>query len=73
VHHVTRRQDGLRASTREQGCSGLGIDAQRAAAARFAQAWGFEVVGEFTEIETGKGSDAPPKARRGQPRGGLFG
>src|SRR5208337_3367362 len=47
-----------RVSTREQGVSGLGIDAQRAAVARFAEAEGFEIVAEFTEIETGKGSDA---------------
>ncbi len=47
-----------RVSTREQGRSGLGIDAQRAAVARFAEAEGFEIVAEFTEIETGKGSDA---------------
>jgi DNA invertase Pin-like site-specific DNA recombinase len=48
----------FRVSTREQGKSGLGLDAQRAAVARFALAEGFEVVAEFTEIETGKGSDA---------------
>jgi len=48
----------FRVSTREQGRSGLGIDAQRAAVARFAEAEGFEIVAEFTEIETGKGSDA---------------
>jgi DNA invertase Pin-like site-specific DNA recombinase len=47
-----------RVSTREQGRSGLGIDAQRAAVARFAEAEGFEVAAEFTEIETGKGADA---------------
>ena len=47
-----------RVSTREQGQSGLGIDAQRAAVARFAEAEGFEVIAEFTEIETGKGADA---------------
>src|SRR5271166_5325738 len=47
-----------RVSTREQGRSGLGLDAQRAAVARFAEAEGFEVVAEFTEIETGKGADA---------------
>lgn len=47
-----------RVSTREQGRSGLGIDAQRAAVVRFAEAEGFEVVAEFTEIETGKGADA---------------
>ncbi len=47
-----------RVSTREQGKSGLGLDAQRAAVARFAEAEGFEVVAEFTEVETGKGADA---------------
>ncbi len=48
----------FRVSTREQGRSGLGIDAQRAAVARFAEAEGFEIVAEFVEVETGKGSDA---------------
>ena len=47
-----------RVSTREQGKSGLGIEAQRQAVARFADAEGFEIVAEFTEVETGKGSDA---------------
>jgi len=48
----------FRVSTREQGRSGLGIDAQRDAIARFALGEGFEVVAEFVEIETGKGADA---------------
>ena len=48
----------FRVSTREQERSGLGIDAQRAAVARFAAAEGYDVVGEFVEIETGKGADA---------------
>jgi DNA invertase Pin-like site-specific DNA recombinase len=48
----------FRVSTREQGRSGLGIDAQRAAVIRFAAAEGYEVVAEFVEIETGKGADA---------------
>jgi DNA invertase Pin-like site-specific DNA recombinase len=48
----------FRVSTREQGKSGLGLDAQRDAVARFAEAEGLEVVAEFTEVETGKGSDA---------------
>jgi DNA invertase Pin-like site-specific DNA recombinase len=47
-----------RVSTREQGRSGLGPDAQRAAIARFAEAEGFEVAAEFTEVETGRGADA---------------
>jgi DNA invertase Pin-like site-specific DNA recombinase len=47
-----------RVSTREQGRSGLGIEAQKAAVTRFAEAEGFEVLGEHVEVETGKGSDA---------------
>lgn len=47
-----------RVSTSEQGRSGLGLEAQRDAVRRFAVAEGFEIVAEFTEIETGKGADA---------------
>jgi DNA invertase Pin-like site-specific DNA recombinase len=47
-----------RVSTAEQGRSGLGLEAQREAVMRFAAAEGFEVVAEFTEVETGKGADA---------------
>ena len=42
----------------------LGIQAQRAACARFAEAEGKEIAAEFVEVETGKGSDA--LARRPQ-------
>ena len=48
----------LRVSTGKQGKSGLGIEAQREAIARFAAAEGREVAAEFVEVETGKGSDA---------------
>ena len=51
----------LRVSTAQQGKSGLGIEAQRTAIRRFAQAEGFAVVEVFTEIETGKGTDALSK------------
>lgn len=51
----------IRVSTARQGKSGLGLDAQREAIARFAQAEGFELAGEYVEIETGKGSDALDK------------
>ena len=47
-----------RVSTQRQGRSGLGIEAQRAAVARFAQGEGITILQEFTEVETGKGSDA---------------
>lgn len=48
----------LRVSTQEQGRSGLGLEAQRAALAQFEDASGFLPVDEFVETETGKGSDA---------------
>lgn len=48
----------IRVSTAQQGRSGLGIEAQREALARFGEAEGFEIVREYVEIETGKGSDA---------------
>ena len=47
-----------RVSTSEQGKSGLGLEAQREAIERFAQAEGFTVIASFQEIETGKGADA---------------
>jgi hypothetical protein len=43
-------------STARQGH--LGLEAQREAIARFAEAEGFEPAGEFVEVETGKGADA---------------
>jgi DNA invertase Pin-like site-specific DNA recombinase len=48
----------LRVSTDKQGKSGLGIEAQRAAIARFVEAEGLELIGEHLEVETGKGADA---------------
>ena len=48
----------IRVSTQKQARSGLGLEAQQSALAAFAQTEGFAIVGEFTETETGKGSDA---------------
>jgi DNA invertase Pin-like site-specific DNA recombinase len=48
----------LRVSTSGQGKSGLGLEAQREAIARFAEAEGAAVLAEFVEVETGKGADA---------------
>src|SRR6267378_1936471 len=48
----------IRVSTAQQGRSGLGIEAQRQALQHFAQAEAIEVLGEYVEVETGKGSDA---------------
>jgi DNA invertase Pin-like site-specific DNA recombinase len=48
----------VRVSTGRQGKSGLGLAAQQAAIAVFADVEGFDVIQTFTEIETGKGADA---------------
>ena len=48
----------IRVSTARQGRSGLGLEAQRAAIARFCEAEGYEVLAERLEVETGKGADA---------------
>jgi DNA invertase Pin-like site-specific DNA recombinase len=59
----------FRVSTDDQGRSGLGIEAQQARVVQFAQAEGLDIVQSFTEVETGKGSDA--LERRPQLRGAL--
>ena len=61
-----------RVSTREQGRSGLGIDAQRAAVSRFAEAEGFEVAAEFTEIETGNSSGGTSERPRDEGLAGVL-
>src|SRR5215210_2530874 len=48
----------VRVSTGKQGKSGLGLEAQRAAIEAFAVGEGIEVIAWFTEVETGRGSDA---------------
>ena len=48
----------IRVSTDKQGKSGLGIEAQRAAIARFVEAEGLTLAAEHVEVETGKGADA---------------
>lgn len=48
----------VRVSTQKQGRSGLGLEAQQAALARFAEAEGYSFVETFQEVETAKGDDA---------------
>ena len=48
----------IRVSTSQQGRSGLGLEAQREAIHQFASREGFELAGEYVEVETGKGADA---------------
>jgi DNA invertase Pin-like site-specific DNA recombinase len=59
----------FRVSTIRQGQSGLGLDAQHEAVDRFLNGGKWELVGEFVEVETGKGADA--LAKRPQLRAAL--
>jgi DNA invertase Pin-like site-specific DNA recombinase len=55
-----------RVSTQRQGASGLGLEAQREAVSRYLKGTG-TLLEEFTEVETGKGSNAlnkRPQLRR---------
>jgi len=47
----------IRVSTARQGKSGLGLEAQQAALARFAEAEDFEILQTFSETESGKHDD----------------
>jgi DNA invertase Pin-like site-specific DNA recombinase len=49
----------LRVSTKKQGLSGLGLEAQRAAVAEYAAKEGLKVVAEYVEVEGGKKADRP--------------
>lgn len=51
----------LRVSTDKQGKSGLGLEAQREAVARYVAANGVDLIGEHIEVETGKGAHALSK------------
>ena len=51
-----------RVSTKRQGDSGLGLDAQRSSVETYAKSIGARIVAEFTEIETGKRADRPKLA-----------
>src|SRR5271166_1792489 len=55
---VTQAIAYYRVSTQRQGRSGLGVEAQKAAVQRFAEAEGIELIAEHVEVETGKGADA---------------
>jgi len=53
----------VRVSTSAQGVSGLGLEAQREAIARYLHSSNGSVVAEFTEIESGKRADRPQLAK----------
>jgi DNA invertase Pin-like site-specific DNA recombinase len=48
-----------RVSTGRQGKSGLGLDAQRQAVETYLNGGDWQIVEEFTEVESGKNSDRP--------------
>ena len=48
-----------RVSTAKQGQSGLGIEAQREAVARYLNGGNWQIIAEFTEVESGRRSDRP--------------
>jgi DNA invertase Pin-like site-specific DNA recombinase len=58
-----------RVSTQAQGRSGLELEAQRAAVEHYLRSREGKLIGEFTEIETGKGANALD--RRPQLRAAL--
>jgi len=48
----------IRVSTQQQGRSGLGLEGQRDAIRQFAEREGLELIGEYCDVQTGKGADA---------------
>ena len=52
-----------RVSTQEQGKSGLGLEAQRKAVVDYLDGGKWELVAEFTEVESGKRDDRPELAK----------
>ena len=53
----------FRVSTKRQGRSGLGLEAQREQVQSFLNGGEWQIVAEFTEIETGKRADRPEFAK----------
>jgi DNA invertase Pin-like site-specific DNA recombinase len=52
-----------RVSTKEQGESGLGLEAQKAAIEVYAKQTGARIVAMYTEVESGKVKDRPERVR----------
>lgn len=54
----------LRVSTKTQGQSGLGLEAQEAAITQYLNGGDWEVIDEFREVESGKRDDNRPQLQR---------
>src|SRR3954449_13619746 len=52
-----------RVSTDRRGRSGLGLDAQRAAVTEYLNGGNWQLVAEFTEVESGRKNDRPELAK----------
>jgi len=52
-----------RVSTERQGQSGLGLEAQESAVLEYLNGGGWQLVGRFVEVESGKRNDRPELAR----------
>lgn len=52
-----------RVSTKRQGDSGLGLEAQQAAVAAYARQGAATIVAAYQEVETGKKADRPELAK----------
>lgn len=61
LRKMTKAVAYLRVSTDKQGKSGLGLEAQREAVARYVATNGLDLIGEYIEVETGKGANALSK------------
>ena len=48
-----------RVSTKRQGDSGLGLETQRQAVANYLNGGKWRIIGEFTEVESGRKTDRP--------------
>jgi DNA invertase Pin-like site-specific DNA recombinase len=56
MEHTMKHQKAVtyyRVSTSKQGRSGLGLEAQRSAVEQYLTAGGWQLVGEFVEVESG--------------------
>jgi DNA invertase Pin-like site-specific DNA recombinase len=63
VAHRGRFVAYYRVSTAEQGRSGLGLDAQQAAVLNYLNGGTWQLVGEFTEVESGRKTERPELAK----------
>ena len=58
-HKETKYVAYYRVSTKKQGKSGLGLEAQRETVQQFIKSNGNRIIAEFTEIESGKNDERP--------------